>query len=201
MATHPSIAAAAHEEMNRVVGRARLPTIADEKNMPYVRAIIREVQRGHAPFWVPTPHYSTADFVCNGMYIPKDTVIVLSRWTIHHNEERYPDPFTFNPDRYLGNDLSCSASSKLRDPMKRDHWTFGAGRRICPGLALAERELWLAISGLLWTYSFHSVPEEPISLEEYEGASGRTPLPFRMKLSPRHELAKHILEADNKMAM
>ncbi|KAJ7460858.1 cytochrome P450 [Mycena galericulata] len=199
MATHPSIAAAAHAEMDRVVGRERLPTIADEKDMPYVRAIIKEVQRVHAPFWVPTPHYSTANFTYNGMFIPKDTVIVLNCWTMHHNEERYPDAFTFNPDRYLGDDLSCSASSKLRDPMKRDHWTFGAGRRICPGFALAERELWLAISGLLWTYTFHQVPEEPISLEEYEGASGRTPLPFRMTLSPRHELAKQMLEADTEM--
>ncbi|KAJ7611653.1 cytochrome P450 [Roridomyces roridus] len=200
MATHPSIAAAAHEEVDRVVGRERLPTMEDEKDMPYVRAIIKEVQRVHAPFWIPTPHYSTADFTYNGQFIPKDTVIVLNCWTIHHNEERYPDAFTFNPDRYRGYDLSCSASSKLRDPMKRDHWTFGAGRRICPGLALAERELWLAISGLLWAFTFHEVPEEPISLQEYEGASGRTPLPFRMRLTPRHESARQMLETDSGIA-
>ncbi|KAJ7147761.1 cytochrome P450 [Mycena filopes] len=201
MATHPAIAAAAHEEMDRVVGRERLPTVADEMTMPYLRAIIKEVQRIHAPFWVPTPHYSTADFVYKGMFIPKGTVVAMNCWTMHHNEERYPDPFSFNPDRYLGDDLSCSASSKLSDPLARDHWTFGAGRRICPGLPLAERELWLAISALLWMYTFHGVPEEPISLEEYEGASGRTPLPFRMLLSPRHELAKQMLEADSEVAI
>lgn len=43
MATHPSIAAAAHAEVDRVVGRERLPTIEDEKDMPYVHAIIKEV--------------------------------------------------------------------------------------------------------------------------------------------------------------
>lgn len=59
-------------------------------------------------------------------------------------------------------------------------------RRICPGLAVAERELWLAISCLLWSFTIHEIPGEPISLEEYEGSSGRTPLPYRVKLVPRH---------------
>ena len=35
--------------------------------------------------------------------------------------------FTFNPDRYLGDDLSCAESAKLANVMDRDHWTFGAG--------------------------------------------------------------------------
>ncbi|KAF7363031.1 Cytochrome P450 [Mycena venus] len=199
MAMHPTIAAAAHAEVDRVVGRERLPTITDEMNMPYVRAIIKEVQRLHAPFWIPTPHFSTADFAYQGMFIPKATVVVLNCWTIHHNEERYPDPFAFKPHRYLGDNLSNSASSKLADPRKRDHWIFGAGRRICPGLVLAERELWLAISGLIWAYTFHQVPEEPIALEKYEAASGRTPLPFMMRLIPRREEARQLLETEKGM--
>ena len=35
--------------------------------------------------------------------------------------------FTFNPERYLGDDLSCGESAKLANVMDRDHWTFGAG--------------------------------------------------------------------------
>jgi len=132
--------------------------------------------------------------VYHGMYIPKDTVVVLNCYTLHHNEERYPDSHTFNPDRYLGDHLSCAESAKLANVMERDHWTFGAGRRICPGLPAAERELWLALSRLLWAFSFHSLPDEPISLEEYEGLSGRTPLPFRLKLTPRIEKLGEFLE-------
>jgi cytochrome P450 len=40
-----------------------------------------------------TPHYSTEDFVHNGMYIPKNTAVVLNCYDIHHNEERYPDSY------------------------------------------------------------------------------------------------------------
>ncbi|KAJ7892450.1 cytochrome P450 [Mycena leptocephala] len=113
MATHPAVAAAAQAEIDRVVGQERLPNNDDENNLPYVRVIIKEVQRIHLPFWVPTPHYSTADFVYNGMYIPKDAVVILNCWMIHHNEDRYPDAFTFSPDRYLGDDLSSIMSSTV----------------------------------------------------------------------------------------
>ena len=114
---------------------------------------------------------------------------------------------TFNPDRYLDDDLTNAESAHQANSMERDHWAFGAGRRICPGFAIAEREIWLAVSGLLWfvcqvnlwslkltlaprAYNFHQVPSAPISLAEYEGSSGRTPLPFKIQLALRHEKAR-----------
>ena len=99
--------------MDRVVGRDRWPTPEDEPNLPYIRAIIKEVktpllrspmavltanlkvQRVHAPFWMATPHYTTEDFAYNHVYIPKDTVVVLNCYTMHHNEERYPDSYVY----------------------------------------------------------------------------------------------------------
>ncbi|KAG6856614.1 hypothetical protein H0H87_002569 [Tephrocybe sp. NHM501043] len=38
---YPEIQAKAHAELDRVVGRNRLPTVADEKNLPYIHAIIK----------------------------------------------------------------------------------------------------------------------------------------------------------------
>ena len=69
-------------------------------------------------------------------------------------------------------------------------------RRICPGIYLAERELWLAISRLLWAYDIRSLPDEPISLEEYNGEHGRAPLPYRVTLTPRHDRVQVLLEAE-----
>lgn len=71
---------------------------------------------------------------------------------------------------------------------------FSSRRRICPGIAVAERVLWLAISRLLWSFTVHELPNEPISLEEYEGTSGRTPVPFRVNLVPRHERVHSVLQ-------
>ncbi|KAG6911006.1 hypothetical protein DXG01_005421 [Tephrocybe rancida] len=199
--SHLEIQARAHEELDRVIGRDRWPTIEDEADLPYLRAIIKEVQRVHAPFWMGTPHCTTEDFEYKSMFIPKDTVVVLNCYSLHHNEERYPNPEVFDPDRYLGDTLSCEESAKLPNAMDRDHWTFGAGRRICPGLPAAERELWLAISRLMWAFEFHSVPGEPISLGEYNGLSGRTPKPFRLKLVPRVEKLDELLQSKDEITM
>ncbi|KAG6865531.1 hypothetical protein C0991_001724 [Blastosporella zonata] len=219
MPSIPEVQAKAHEELDRVIGRDRWPDIDDEQNLPYIRAIIKEVtslcieifhsllsepnqvQRVHTPFWMATPHCSTQDFVYNGTFIPKDTVVVLNCFTLHHNEERYPDADKFNPDRYLGDNLTCAESAKLANVMERDHWAFGAGRRICPGLPAAERELWLAFSRLLWAFKFSSLPDEPISLEEYEGLSGRMPMPFRLKLTPRVENLDGFLKSTEEITL
>lgn len=74
-------------------------------------------------------------------------------------------------------------------------------RRICPGLPAAERELWLAISRLLWSFDFRALPDEPISLEEYDGLSGRTPIPFRLCLTPRFEGAGDIIDTVEEMVL
>lgn len=44
------------------------------------------------------------------------------------------------------------------------------------------------------------LPEEPISLEEYEGLSGRSPLPFRVRLVTRHEKVDSMLEIANELS-
>ncbi|KAG8533421.1 uncharacterized protein KY384_002204 [Bacidia gigantensis] len=92
---YPDIQQKAQEELDRVIGRHRLPNIDDERNLPYCHAIIKEVERCRNPFWLGTPHFSTEDFVYKGHFIPKNTAIVLNTWTMHHNPERYSDPDTF----------------------------------------------------------------------------------------------------------
>jgi cytochrome P450 len=68
------------------------------------------------------------------------------------NDERYfPDPTQFKPERYLAH-IESSQSWALRpltfaeDPVKI---AFGFGRRICPGLALADNSLFLTIASML----------------------------------------------------
>lgn len=113
ISSRPEVQARAHAELDSVVGRDGWPSAEDEQRLPYIRAIIKEVryealfiyylllnrnlypqvERIRAPFWIPPPHYSTEDFVYNGMYIPKNTAVILNCYGIHHNEEKYPDPY------------------------------------------------------------------------------------------------------------
>jgi hypothetical protein len=54
------------------------------------------------------------------MLIPKDSTVFCPTWAIHHSEDIYNDPESFNPDRYLNhpklaNDYSGSPDWKIRD--------------------------------------------------------------------------------------
>lgn len=191
---YPEIQRRAQEELDAVVGKNRLPTIEDEPNLPYCHAIVKEMERMYNPFWLGTPHTATADFTYQGKFIPKDTVMVLNTWTMHHDSNRFAKPEVFDPTRYLNDSLTSAQSSNLTDPNKRDHWMFGAGRRICPGMIVAEREIWLTISRMLWAYDMTEVEGAPIDLREYDGKSGRSPLPFVINIKPRSAEVVKILE-------
>lgn len=61
-------------------------------------------------------------------------------------------PRVFEPDRYLGDDSTSFESATKSDVKQRDHFTFGAGRRLCQGMHIADRSLFLGISRLLWGF-------------------------------------------------
>lgn len=134
MPSNPEIQARAQEELDRVVGRGRWPTAEDEAKLPYIRAVIKEasivldmsdvlstdsvfqVLRLHSPFWIATPHCSEEDFVYNGLYIPKNTAMVLNCYSLHHNENRYPESsvaFLSSVVRNLINTTNVDESSIL----------------------------------------------------------------------------------------
>ncbi|EOA85883.1 uncharacterized protein SETTUDRAFT_110763 [Exserohilum turcica Et28A] len=197
ISSHADVQRKAHQELDRIVGRSRLPNLEDEANLPYCRAIVKEVERCHNPFWQGIPHATSKDLVYNDKLIPARSVLVLNTWSMHHDPDRWLDPYKFNPDRYLDDHLSSAESARRNNPRLRDHWTFGAGRRICPGMHVAQRQIWLAVTKMLWAFELQEVPDQSVDLEEYDDGSGRSPLPFKIKLRPRFkEVDKVITEAD-----
>ncbi|PVH91546.1 cytochrome P450, partial [Periconia macrospinosa] len=163
---HPHIQQRAHDELDRVVGRDRLPTVDDEASLPYCRAIVKEVERCCNPSWLGTPHMAGQDLVYREHFIPKGAVMVLNTYTMHRDPARWERPDVFDPNRYLHDSRSSSASAVLPNPLERDHWIFGARRRICPGRFVAEREIWLAVSRMLWAFEVAGVADKPIDLNE-----------------------------------
>ncbi|KIJ57777.1 hypothetical protein HYDPIDRAFT_103858, partial [Hydnomerulius pinastri MD-312] len=65
--------------------------------------------------------------------------------SITHNEEKYPDPMRFMPERYIG------ADGQLTDDLAQHQ--FGFGRRICVGKYLAEASVWIAMVSILAVFN------------------------------------------------
>ncbi|KAJ6474221.1 cytochrome P450 [Mycena sanguinolenta] len=197
---HPDIQKKSHEELDREVGRNRLPTVEDEKVLSFegfprtlklnvlartfltvtllsrrayqsTFGLILALKCQMVVYGLIRPCHVNAKFptfLTRNAFIPKGTVVVLNTWTMHHDSLRHSKPETLNPDRYMRDGLSSAESANLPDLYQRDHWMFGAGRRICPAMIVAEREIWLTIARMLWVFKMEALPNEPIDFQEYD---------------------------------
>ncbi|KAF8314227.1 cytochrome P450 [Clavulina sp. PMI_390] len=181
MLLHPKVQKKAQEEMDRVVGFDRLPTLEDQRDLPYLDAIIKEVMRWRpvAPLSVPTT--PTREDVYGEHLIPADAIVVQNNWGISRDERQYPNPESFTPERWLVED----------PPVDPRLWSFGVGRRICPGAAFAETLYITMFMTLLATVDI--VPQlgddgKPVYVDPSAPTTGRlssTPLPFAHSLKAR----------------
>ncbi|KAH8728171.1 cytochrome P450 [Phaeosphaeriaceae sp. PMI808] len=189
MILFPEVAKAAQAELDRVCGD-RFPTLDDEPNLPYIRACVKESLR-----WMPTavaalPHAVIRDDEYLGFKIPKGASVICNTWGIHMDPKRHPEPRRFNPVRYINHSQTAIESANNADPTKRDHFVFGAGRRSCQGMHIAERSLFFAISRMLWAFDFHAVHDAQgveIKPDAEDLRSGLLiqPKPFLARIVPR----------------
>ncbi len=100
---------------------------------------MRETTRLH-PAGVISPREAARDLTVGGHRVPKGTLILWSAHLAGRNADAWPDPETFDPDRFV--DLTDDEKA-LADAA----WVpFGRGARNCIGFALAQIELTLIIS-------------------------------------------------------
>ena len=61
----------AQEEIDRVVGKGRLPDVNDRPDLPYIEALYRELLRYEPPLGLGIPHSLVEADVINGYFLPK----------------------------------------------------------------------------------------------------------------------------------
>ncbi|KAF9227082.1 cytochrome P450 [Gyrodon lividus] len=185
MTIHPDVFKKAQREVDAVVGSERLPTFEDRDSLPYINAICKEVLRWNvvAPLAM---HVTSQDDVYEGYLMPKGSVILANIWHILYNEETYPEPEAFRPERFLGDCVQP-------DPRKA---CFGWGRRICPGIHLAEASMFITVAMSLATLDISRHVKDGIEVvPKHEVIEGIVchPKPFECKITPRSKKAQNLL--------
>lgn len=112
------------------------------------------------------PHATTQDDIYEGKLIPKGTVCFPSFTALSHDPERYPNPEIFDPDRFKDDNIGSAASALSTDYMKRDHIHYGFGRRLCPGILIAEASLFIYMSRVLWGFDIKAKPGYPLDMSD-----------------------------------
>lgn len=106
------------------------------------------------------PHATAEDDWIDGMFLPKGTTIIVNAWGLHNDDTRFKNPETYDPDHFAGvTTLAADLANGAYD--KRDHYGYGTGRRFCPGVHVAERNLFLAMAKVLWGFDIKPGKTKP----------------------------------------
>ncbi|KAI1206912.1 cytochrome P450 [Annulohypoxylon truncatum] len=125
----------------------------------YLRACIDEALRMSPPapgiLWRDLhPGNDDLPFIVDGHVIPRGTTVGVNIYSIHHNEEYFPDPFSFHPERWLDD----SATPERKKIMREAFIPFSLGPRGCAGKAMAYLEVSLVVAKTLWYFDFGRAP-------------------------------------------
>lgn len=80
MMLHPDVQRKAQAEIDHVLGKAAVPTVADRGKLPYVNAIIKESLRWHTVAPLGVPHKTDEDDIVNGFFVPKGAILLANIW-------------------------------------------------------------------------------------------------------------------------
>ncbi|KAI1264045.1 cytochrome P450 [Xylariaceae sp. FL1019] len=91
--------------------------------------------------------------VVDGHVIPRDTLVGVNTYSLHHNEEYFPSPFTFDPERWLEQG-GPGQNRETLEVMRRAFVPFSVGARACAGRPLAYLEASLTVAKTIWYFDF-----------------------------------------------
>ncbi|WOI61913.1 cytochrome P450 [Streptomyces fradiae] len=142
MGTLPEVEARVHAEVDEVLA-GRTPAYDDLPLLPHTRNVITEALRLHPPSWMAM-RVTARDVELGPRTIPARTMVLYSAYALHHNPELFPDPETFDPDRWTPERAARVPRGALLP--------FGAGSHKCIGdvLALTETALVVATVAARW---------------------------------------------------
>uniref|UniRef100_A0A670JUG1 Uncharacterized protein n=1 Tax=Podarcis muralis TaxID=64176 RepID=A0A670JUG1_PODMU len=178
MMKYPEIQNKVQEEIVKVVGSSQ-PRIEHRTKMPYVDAVIHEIQRFSDIVPTNIPHATTVDVTLKGYFIPKGTQIMPLLTSVLHDESQWEKPYQFYPEHFL------DSEGKF---IKREAFMpFSAGRRACLGENLAKVELFLFFTSLLQRFTFQLPPGTSEDDLDFTPAVGFTtpPMPHQLCALPR----------------
>uniref|UniRef100_A0A3P8PQI3 Cytochrome P450, family 2, subfamily X, polypeptide 9 n=1 Tax=Astatotilapia calliptera TaxID=8154 RepID=A0A3P8PQI3_ASTCA len=174
---YPHIQEKCQQEIDQVLEGKDQATFEDRHKMPYIQAVIHEIQRVANTVPLSVFHCTTKDTELMGYSIPKDTVIIENLTSVLSEEGQWKFPHEFNPENFL--------DDKGEFVKPEAFMPFSAGPRMCLGEGLARMELFLIMVTLLHKFKF--IWPEDAGEPDFTPVYGitLTPKPYDMKVQLR----------------
>jgi len=169
MSLNPDVQKKVHQEVKQILGD-RDPEFEDLENLKYCKKVLKETLRSRPiiPFIERT---NTEEMVVHGKNIPKDSILSIGLYALHHDSRYWDNPYNFDPDRW--------DNPKCKEPFV--FIPFSAGQRNCIGSKFANQEILLTMAIIFRQYTvMHDTTKNVVP--GFEGVVG--PLNLMLKFSP-----------------
>ncbi|ESO04508.1 hypothetical protein HELRODRAFT_78899 [Helobdella robusta] len=178
MANHQDVQQQMRDELDRVVGLKRYPSLEDKPKLLITEACTLEVMRIKTLAPLAIPHMTLSDVVVDGVLIPKNVTVLANLYSAHMDPDVWDEPEKFRIERFLNEDQTEIVNKSHVIP-------FSIGKRSCIGEPLARQELFLVVSTLI--QQFQILPPEGEDMVVVNEMYGLTvyPSPFNIRLVER----------------
>jgi cytochrome P450 len=150
LSQHPDVEAKLHEEIDEVLAGA-LPRADHVAKLRYTEMVLAESMRLYPPAWT-MGRRALGDYQVGGYVIPANSIVLMSPWVMHHDARFFPEPFTFDPERW-------KADARESRP-KFSYFPFGGGPRVCIGEQFAWMEGVLLIATIAQQWKMRLAPDQ-----------------------------------------
>lgn len=155
LSEHPAVEQRVREELKTVLN-GRTPTFADLQKLTYTQQVINEVLRLYPAAYLFAREAVTQD-VIDGYPIPPKTLIFITPFITHRDPKYWPDPETFDPDRF--------APEQVASRPRHHYYPFGEGPHVCIGNNFALMEMQLILAAALQRFRLRLIPGHPIAFK------------------------------------
>lgn len=117
----PDLQEKVHNEIFSVLGTDGIPNYAERSQLPYVEALLLEVQRYFHIVPISGPRRVLKTCELGGFTIPQNTTVLIGLRSVHMDADFWKDPQEFRPERFLDENMKIKNLERLL--------SFGCGRR------------------------------------------------------------------------
>ena len=161
------------EELDRVLGdRAPEPADLGGNALPRLEMALDETLRMYPPAWVG-PRLSVAPFEFAGHQVPGRVPVNYSSWVSHHLPHVYPEPESFQSDRFIPEAKAALA--------KGAYVPFGGGSRTCIGMRFGQAEIRALTALLLQRFTIEAEPGYALRTRQMPTIGPRDGLPVTLR--------------------
>ncbi|XP_027080511.1 premnaspirodiene oxygenase-like [Coffea arabica] len=148
MIRNPGVMTKAQSEIRKVFrGKNTIEEIDVQQQLQYLKLVIKETLRLHPPVPLLVPRECREECEIDGYIIPFKTRVLVNAWAIGRDPEYWDDAESFKPERFENSSIDFNGSHF-------EYLPFGAGRRICPGIAFGLANVELPLALLLYHFDW-----------------------------------------------